>query len=694
MADTKDFLLEIGSEELPSAPLDRAAKQLGDIFTEGLDEAGLAHGPVRVVSTPRRLAVLAESVATATEGRHESMRGPAAAIAFDADGNPTKAAMGFARGRGIDAADLVVREDGGKPYVFAEVDVAAVPAEKILAELSEGVIGRLDWPRSQRWGTGHARYGRPVRWICALFGSDPVPVSFADVESGTTTRGHRVLAPGDHEVPLASDYERVLAEAYVLPRERRVEAIRAGIAEVEQELGVTVDTPARVFDEVVNLCEYPTVLVGRFDDEFLAVPHEIICESMLSHQRYFPTYDADGDLTTAFVVVGNADPACSDTVVDGNERVVRARLDDAKFFFEEDLKKPLEDYLDGLEVVTFQESLGSMRQKVARMEALAPVVAAQAGATAEEVAQAARAAHLAKADLVTQAVVEFTSQQGVMGGYYAKAAGEPEAVSVAVAEHYRPRFSGDELPSGIVGRSVAVADKLDTIAGMFAIGEPPTGSSDPFAQRRSAIGVIHMLEEMPSVSLDALIGAALDGYAAQGLEFDRDEVAEAVRGFFLGRLATMAKEHDVAADTVAAVSAAGVVDPTEFLDRARALERARAEEPELFEDLAAAYARAANLADPSLGTEVDKSLLGDAEALLLDACQEQEAAVEAALAQGDYPAALAALGSLRGPIDGFFEEVMVMDDDKALRENRLRLLNRFAATFANVADFGALAKRR
>lgn len=463
---------------------------------------------------------------------------------------------------------------------------------------------------------------------------------------------------------------------------------------MESEFGVTVDTPARVFDEVVNLCEWPTVLVGRFDEEFLSVPHEIICESMLSHQRYFPTYDGDGNLTRAFIVVGNGDPACSETVVDGNERVVRARLDDAKFFFEEDLKHPLEDYLPRLETVTFQERLGTMGQKAARMVALAPAVVSEAGGTEEQRDHARRAAHLAKADLVTQAVVEFTSQQGVMGGYYAQAAGEPDEVSSAVAQHYRPRFAGDELPEGLVARAVAVADKLDTICGMFAIDEPPTGSSDPFAQRRSAIGVIHMLEDMPQASLSDLIDASLDAYADQGLSFDHGAVAQRVREFFLGRLATMAKDEGIGPDTVAAVSAASVIDPAEFFQRARALERAQVEDPELFEALAGAYARAANLADADLGCDVDESGLGDAERRLLDACVNGQAAVSAALASGDYEGALAALGALRGPIDGFFDEVMVMDDDPAVRENRLRLLNRFAAVFSGVADFGALGRGR
>lgn len=697
MAETRDFLLEIGTEEMPSAPLNNAVKQLGKLVTSGLKEAGLSHGEVRVVSSPRRLAVLVDAVATATDEVHEVLRGPAAKIAFDADGNPTKAAEGFARKSGVSVSELVRREDtDGREYVFAERNVASKPAEPILSALSERVISSLEWPnyRSQRWGSTHETFVRPVRWICCLLGADVVPVSFADVTSGNVTRGHRVLGLGEHVVAEPAAYVPTLEAAHVLAAERREQVVREGIAKVEAELGVRVDTPKKVFDEVVNLCEWPTVLVGHFDEEFLAVPNEIICDSMLSNQRYFPTYDKDGRLTRAFVVVSNADPAVSDTVVDGNERVVRARLDDAKFFYEEDLKQPLEAYLPKLEKVTFQEKLGTVRQKAERMERLAPVVARECGLDEAHQAMAARAALLAKADLVTQAVVEFTSQQGVMGGYYAAAAGEPAEVSEAIRDQYRPRFAGDELPAGPVGIAVAVADKLDTICGMFAIEQPPTGSSDPFAVRRSAIGVIAMLRQAGQGSLDALIDASLVASAAQGLVFDRAKTAEGVRSFFEGRLAAIARDEGVSPDTIEAVSAAGVIDPAEFMLRAHALEDARTNDPELFDDLATAYARAAHLGDAKLGTEVDGAFLGEAEQALLSAVDAASATVSEKLSAGAYAEALAALAALREPIDRFFTDVLVMDDDPKVRDNRLRLLNRFASVFGDVADIGALARKK
>lgn len=696
MAGTRDFLFELGVEEMPSAPLNNAVKQLKTLISKGLDDAGLAHGGVRIISSPRRLAALVSDVAEATEEIHSVLRGPSAKIAFDAEGNPTKAAEGFARKNGMTAADLVRREDAdGTEYVFAEQNTPSEPAVPILTRVCEDLIPAIQWPnyRSQRWGSEHATFVRPVRWICCLFGEEVVPVSYADVKSGSTTRGHRVLSPGEHVVSSAASYEQVLEAAHVLSAERREEVIRAGIARVEDELGVRVDTPTKIFDEVVNLCEWPTVLVGHFDEEFLAVPSEIICESMLSNQRYFPTYDAEGKLTRAFVVVSNADPAVSETVVDGNERVVRARLYDAKFFYDEDLKIDLEEFRARLANVGFQKKLGTVLQKSDRMEDLALAIANEAHLGAHAASDAQRAAHLAKADLVSSAVVEFTSQQGVMGGYYATAAGEEPAVAAAIRDHYRPRFAGDELPEGIAGCVVAVADKLDTIAGMFAIGEPPTGSKDPFALRRSAIGVLNILRDRLGCGYEAIVDAALDGYLEQGLAFDKDEVEASVCAFIKGRMEQMVRDEKVSADTVAAVSAGSVTVPAQYFQLAHALEDARANDREAFDNLATAYARAAHLADAVLGSEVDSALMGDAERVLLEATDAAQANVDVARSAKDFTAVIAALAALREPIDAFFDEVMVMDEDEALRANRLRLLNRFESVFAGIANIGEMARK-
>ena len=697
MASAKDFLFEIGTEEMPSAPLNNAVSQLGKLVEAGLKDAGLAHGPVEIISSPRRLAVLVSDVATATEEVNDVKRGPAANIAFDADGNPTQAAQGFARKCGVDAASLVRRVDtDGREYVFAEQHIPSTDAMPLLSSLCESIIGNLQWPnyRSQRWGSEHATFVRPVRWICCLLGSDVVPVTYADVTSGNTTRGHRVLGAGEHIVDEPAHYLQVLEAAYVLDAKRREQVIREGIAKVEAELGVSVDTPKKVFDEVVNLCEWPTVLIGHFDEEFLAVPHEIICESMLSNQRYFPTYDKDGKLTRAFVVVSNADPAASATVVDGNERVVRARLDDAKFFYEEDLKVSLDTFRERLVSVGFQQKLGNVLQKSERIESLALAITHEARIGAKLAAASARAAHLCKADLVSSAVVEFTNQQGVMGGYYALAAGEGEDVAEGIRDHYRPRFAGDELPEGTCGCVVAVADKLDTIAGMFAIGEPPTGSKDPYALRRAAIGVVTILRDRLHVGYESLVAEALSSLADQGIEFDAEKVAADVNAFILGRMQQMAREDGISADTVAAVSAGSVTAPDDFFALAHALEDARANDPETFENLAIAYARAAHLADATLGCELDDALMGDAERTLARAVEAARGDIASSLEDKDLAAVIAALAALREPIDAFFADVMVMDEDEALRVNRLRLLNNLVEVFSGVANIGELARKK
>ena len=697
MAATRTFLFELGVEEMPSASLNNAVKQLPNLIAHELDAAGLAHGDIRVISSPRRLSALVSQVPEATDEVSSVVRGPATSIAFDADGNPTKAAQGFARKNGVAADDLVRREDtDGREYVFAERHIPSKPAMPILTGVIEAVIPAIEWPnyRSQRWGSEHATFVRPVRWICALFGDEVVPARYADVESGCTTRGHRVLSPGEHDVPNAEAYEGVLESAHVLPAERREAVIRDGIAAVERELSVRVDTPKKVFDEVVNLCEWPTVLVGKFDEEFLHVPAEIICDSMLSNQRYFPCYAQDGKLTRNFVIVSNADPSVSATVVDGNERVVRARLYDAKFFYDEDLKVPLEEFRSRLANVGFQKKLGTVLQKSERMEDLALTVAAEAHVGANGASNAQRAARLAKADLVSQAVVEFTNQQGVMGGYYAAAAGEDPEVAAAIRDHYRPRFAGDDLPEGKPGCIVAVADKIDTIAGMFAIDEPPTGSKDPYALRRAAIGIVNILRERLGCGYEAIVDAALDAYLDQGLTFDKNAVRSEVCAFIKGRMEQMARDEKVSADAVAAVSAGSVTVPVDYFALAHALQDARANDRESFENLATAYARAAHLANLDLGTEVDESLLGTAERALLEATDKARDQVADRLDSKDFPGVIAALASLRDPIDAFFEDVMVMDEDVKLRENRLKLLNRFESVFSGIANIGELAKKK
>lgn len=695
MADKHTLAFEIGVEEIPAFDLDSANKQLEKMVPAAFADARIPYDSIEIHSSPRRLIVMAYGVADATEALVEEYKGPAAKIAFDADGNPTKAAIGFARGKGLSPESLERREVNGTEYVFATKNIPATPVADLLPDVLAGFITAIKWPRSCRWAAYREYFVRPVRWIVAMLDDVVLPVSFAGAESSNFTMGHRVLAPGKHTVDTAANLLDVIRAAYVIPTQaERERIIREGVAAIEAETGFTADLPAKTLLEVVNLSEYPQPLVSTFDEEFLQVPEEIIVDAMLMHQRYFPLYDAAGKLTNKFIIVSNGNPECAATIIDGNERVVRARLDDAKFFYEEDLKHPLESYIEKLDKVVFQESLGTVRQKAERLEKLACALSADAQLDAADAADAKRAARLCKADLVTNAVIEFTSVQGVMGSYYAAASGETPQVAQAIGQHYQPRFAGDALPDTTVGKLVALADKLDTICGLFAVGQGPTGSSDPFALRRSAIGIVNMLEAGLPISLAAAIDESLASFAAQGVAFDAAAVRAEVVDFFVTRTKVMLRDAGVNADTIDAVLAAGVEEPAVISQRAHALEDARANDAETFDNLATAYARANNLRKPELGEDVDDALLTDPERALAGAVATAEQAVAAALASDDFAAALSQLAALRAPIDGFFADVMVMDEDAALRDNRLRLLNRFVAVFANVADFGKMAKSK
>lgn len=695
MAEKHTLAFEIGVEEIPAFDLDSANKQLEKMVPAAFTDARIPFDSVEIHSSPRRLIVMAYGVADATEALVEEYKGPAAKIAFDADGNPTKAAIGFARGKGLTPENLERREVKGVEYVFATKNIPATPVADLLPDILAGFITAIKWPRSQRWAAYSEYFVRPVRWIVAMLDNVVLPVSFAGATSGNVTFGHRVLAPGAHTVDTAANLLDVVRAAYVIPTQsERERIIREGVAAIEAETGFTAELPAKTLLEVVNLSEYPQPLVSTFDEEFLQVPEEIIVDAMLMHQRYFPLYDADHKLTNRFIIVSNGNPECAATIIDGNERVVRARLDDAKFFYEEDLKHPLEFYVNKLDKVVFQESLGTVKQKAERLVKLAGALAADAQLSEADAADLVRAAQLCKADLVTNAVIEFTSVQGVMGSYYAAASGETPQVAQAIGQHYQPRFAGDELPETTVGKLVALADKLDTICGLFSVGQGPTGSSDPFALRRSAIGIVNMLEAGVNISLAAAIDCSLAAFAEQGVQFDAAAVRAEVVDFFVTRTKVMLRDAGVEADTIDAVLAAGVEEPAVIGQRAYALEDARANDAETFDNLATAYARANNLRKPELGSAVDEGLLTEPERPLAAAVAQAEGTVAAALEADNFAAALSELAALRAPIDGFFADVMVMDEDPALRDNRLRLLNRFVAVFANVADFGKMAKSK
>lgn len=689
--ETRTLAFEIGTEEIPAFDLSAAVKQLQTLVPRLLDDAAIPHGDVEIYCSPRRLIVLAHDLPEATEAKSEVFKGPSAKIAFDENGEPTKAALGFARGKGVDAKDLVVETVDGVDYVFAKTQTPSVPVKDLLSAVLDSIVRGINWPKSQRWGSESEYFSRPIRWFVALFGEELVDFMFAGLTADRLTYGHRFLAPGPFEVSSADDLLQTVRDAYVVPSEAEREAvIRQGVADIEEKTGLTATLPHKTLVEVINLTEYPTVVMGTFDEEFLEVPEEIIVDAMLMHQRYFPLYNNQGKLTNKFLVVSNGDPAYSETIIDGNERVVRARLFDAKFFYDEDLKQPLEAYVDRLSDVVFQEKLGTMLDKTRRIEALVGHLVEDANLDTENAADALRAARLCKADLVTSAVIEFTSVQGVMGSYYALASGENAQVAQAIEQHYQPRFAGDNLPETTVGQLVALADKLDTVCGLFAIDQGPTGSSDPFSVRRSAIGIINMLMAGLPISLDAAIACALKSF--DFVDFDSEAVLAAVKDFFITRTKVILKDNGASPDAIDAVLACGVSEPAIIASRVQALETIRNQMPETMDNLATAFARANNLRDEAVGVAVNADLFIDAESALDHAIEAANQHVEEALSQGNYEAALQALADLRDPIDTFFEEVMIMDEDEAKRTNRLALLNRFVAVFAHIADFSALSK--
>ena len=687
---SRDLVFEIGTEEIPSKALYGAVEQLQVAVPKALDGARLEYDTVRVLASPRRLVVLVSELAEKQADAVHQFKGPAAKAAFSEDGTPTQAAIGFARGKGVPVESLTVVADEGGEYVYATVEVTGGPALVVLPELLGRLAENIEWPKSQRWGSGDTRFSRPVRWLLALFGSDVVPVEFAGLTGGRLTYGHRFLAPEPQVLPSAVEYALAMERGKVIAdQDERARLLREGIDTVAEQLGVHAVVPDATFAEVVNLVEWPTVAVGTFDDDFLAVPREILENAMESHQRYFPVEAADGSLANRFILAHNGDPVRTEQIVAGHERVIRARLADAAFFYHEDLHHPLEAYVERLDAIVFQDKLGSLGDKVRRIERLAEKIGTLTGASAADIATAVRAGHLAKADLVTSAVVEFTDLQGVMGGYYALAGGETQAVADAIVDQYRPRFAGDGLPRSVAGRLVAIADKLDTIAGIFAAGLAPTGSADPYALRRGAIGVLQMLVETPGVSLDALVRAALAGYEGV-LPLDADALAGAIATFFIGRFETILRDRGNAYDTVDAVLAVASDDPADAVARCEALTTFRASSDDM-EDLSIAFTRARNLSKRDLGTVVERSIMGAEEAALADALDRAEGLADELFGQAAYSAVLEAYAGLRAPIDEFFDRVLVMDPDETLRDNRLRLLNRFVALFMRFADFSLLA---
>ena len=676
----RDLLFEIGTEEIPAHVMPHLLEDLAQLAETMLKEHRLSYEKVRTLGTPRRAALIVTGLAERQEDINTETRGPSVAIAFDADGNPTKAGAGFARGQGVDPSALIQR-DG---YVYASVHESGAATAELLTSLLPDLVRAIPLPNSMRWGDLDFRFIRPVRWFVALYGTEIVPFTLAGVTSGNHSRGHRTLAPADFVITSAADYEAACEKAYIIvDPERRRAMICEQITETAKACGGTAEITPDLLEEVLYLVEYPTALSGSFEEKYLALPAEAVITPMRDHQRYFPVKAADGSLLPAFITVRNGGKAHLDVVAHGNERVLRARLADAQFFFDEDRRKSLAEHREKLKTVVFQRGLGSMYEKTERLMALTTAIVeemAEGDADDAALADARRAAELSKADLVTGMVTEFTELQGIMGREYALLDGESPAVARAIDEQYMPRFAGDELPQTPLGVALSVADKIDNIVGTFSQGRIPTGSQDPFGLRRQALGLVLMLIEQESTMLlSDLVDEACDLY---DLEEFRDKMQVYVADFIRLRLKNVLSERGVRYDVQEAVL--GDVDLVADVPvRAAYVERLLASEGG--EALVQSFVRVGNIARSVTGGTVDPALFkAEEEGALLSAYQ----AAAAARAEGEDT--LPAEQALGRAIDTFFDAVMVMDKDARVKENRLSLLKMIDDDLLETADYSKI----
>ncbi len=686
----KEFLIELGTEELPPKQLRTLAEAFAANFAAELATADIAHEGVTWFATPRRLALKVANLAESQPDRVVEKRGPAVNVAFDADGKPTKAAEGWARGNGItvEQAERLVT-DKGEWLLFKE-QVQGQQTASVVVEMAAKALANLPIAKPMRWGDKETQFIRPVKTLTILFGSELIQGEILGVASACTLRGHRFMGEAEFTIESAEQYPAILEERgkVIADYATRKAMIIEGSQQAAQQLGGIADLEDALVEEVTSLVEWPVVMTAKFEEKFLKVPAEALVYTMKGDQKYFPVYDASKKLLPNFIFVSNIESKEPRHIVEGNEKVVRPRLADAEFFFNTDRKRPLVDRLPLLENAIFQQQLGTIKDKTDRITELAGYIAEQIGADVEK---SKRAGLLAKCDLMTSMVFEFTDTQGVMGMHYARHDGEAEEVAVALNEQYMPRFAGDELPSRGVSAAVAMADKLDTIVGIFGIGQAPKGS-DPFALRRASLGVLRILVEY-GYQLD-LVDLIAKAKSLFGNRLTNANVEQEVIEFMLGRFPTWYQDAGFSIDIIQAVLARNPTKPADFDQRVKAVSHFRALEEA--EALAAANKRVGNILakyDGELGEEIDLALLQeDAEKALAEAVEIMAEALEPAFATGNYQEALSKLAGLREPVDAFFDNVMVMADDEALKKNRLTLLNKLRNLFLQIADISLLQK--
>ena len=684
----ENFLVEIGTEELPPKALKTLATSFADNVEAELNQAGLTFDKIEWFAAPRRLAVKVLNLATQQPSKEIEKRGPAVSAAFDAEGKPTKAAEGWARGCGItvDQAERIATDKG--EWLVHRAKIEGQPTKNLLNGIVANALAKLPIPKPMRWADKTVQFIRPVHTVTMLLGDELIEGEILGVASARTIRGHRFLGEKEFEIQHADQYPQLLREKGSVVadfNERKAEILAKSQAKATA-LGGVADIEESLLEEVTSLVEYPNVLAAKFEERFLAVPAEALVYTMKGDQKYFPIYDKEGKLLPHFIFVSNINPEDPTAIIEGNEKVVRPRLTDAEFFFKTDLKQKLVDRLPRLETVLFQQQLGTLKDKTDRIEQLAGEIAKQIGA---DEAKAKRAGLLSKCDLMTNMVFEFTDTQGVMGMHYARHDGEDEEVAVALNEQYMPRFAGDELPKSLVASAVALADKFDTLTGIFGIGQAPKGSADPFALRRAALGALRIIvEKNLPLDLEDLVKKSA---ALFGDKLTNQNVVADVVDFMLGRFRAWYQDEGIAVDVIQAVLARRPTRPADFDARVRAVSHFRALDSA--EALAAANKRVSNIlskADAAIGEINLSACVEPAEKALAEAVLALRTEVQPLIAKGDYTAVLDKLANLRAPVDSFFDNLMVNAEDPALRQNRLAILNTLQDLFLQVADISVL----
>ena len=680
----KDLLFEIGAEEIPAGFMPNILGQLKTLAETKLNDAHLPFESIATYGTPRRLSLIVKGLADTSAEISERHKGPSASIAYDADGNATKAAIGFARGKGLDVADLVV-EDG---YIYAETKTAGVPAKDIVTDMLPQLITGLNFPKSMHWGNLDAKFVRPVRWLVALLDEEVIPVEFATVKSGNVTRGHRFLGADEITIKNAASYVDTLKENFVMvDQDARRELISKQLHDMAASKNASIVWDDDLLEEINYLVEWPTALCGGFEESYLALPDAAIITPMKDHQRYFPLVDQDGKLLPMFLTVRNGSDHSIEVVQAGNERVLRARLDDAKFFFNEDRKKPLIDRQDGLTKIVFQEGLGNLADKTERLLKLGRVFGEECGLHEDAAVVLERATELAKTDLTTGMVTEFTELQGVMGKEYALLDGESPEVAEAIFEQYLPRFAGDVLPQTEAGKVLSIIDKVDNIVATFSRGLIPTGSQDPYALRRQTIGILNILLGSDwNISLRPIFKASMEllNVAAD----KQEELLNQVEEFFTLRLKNIFLDREVPHHVIDLLLSNNELSVADAEGLVNALLANRIDENV---ELVQAYTRMYNLVKDVEYTGVNSDLLKeDAEKALFEAASKASEASLAAWEANDYAAVVAVPATLVPAINKFFEDVMVMDKDEAIKANRLQLVRLAYSVMAIIGDISAL----